>query len=120
MKPGLPSDVRDALDALLGTQDAAHRALLRQVPHLQVTVRCPCACGTTYFELDTDAVPAAPLPAGTLVAAEAQVYDADEHCTGEVLAFARDGYLSWLEVCSWNDWSEDPLTLADALRLLRP
>ncbi|WP_330329317.1 hypothetical protein OHS33_05910 [Streptomyces sp. NBC_00536] len=115
MIPALPSDVADALTLLLGTQDATHLALRRQVPHLRVAGRCTCGCGTTYFDLDTDTVMAAPSPAGTVVAAEAQVYDADEACVGEVLAFARNGYLSWLEVCSWDD---GPATLADALRML--
>lgn len=59
---------------------------------------------------------AAPSPAGTGVAAEAQLYDVEEHCIGEVLAFARNGYLSWLEVCSMSD---SPVTLVDALRMLR-
>jgi hypothetical protein len=116
MTQGLPADVADALDLLLGTQDAAHLALSRQVPHLRVSGGCTCGCGTTYFDLDADAVTAAPLPAGTLVAADAQLYDSADHCIGEVLAFARNGYLSWLEVCSWG---EGTMTLADALRMLR-
>ncbi|MFJ6799100.1 hypothetical protein [Streptomyces sp. NPDC091268] len=113
---GLPADVTDALDVLLDAEDAAHLALRRQMPHLQVYERCSCGCGTAYFDLDTDAATAAPLRAGTGVAAEAQVYDEAGDCVGEVLAFARDGYLSWLEVCSWGDHT---LTLADALRCLR-
>ncbi|MET9959494.1 hypothetical protein ABZ128_10500 [Streptomyces sp. NPDC006326] len=116
MTLGLPSDVADALDVLLGTEDATHLALRRQVPHLRMAGRCSCGCGTTDFDLDTDTVTAAPLPAGTVVAAEVQLYDTAEHCIGEVLAFARNGYLSWLEVCSWSD---GPVTLADALRMLR-
>ncbi|MFZ3498448.1 hypothetical protein ACODT5_35355 [Streptomyces sp. 5.8] len=113
----MPSDVAAALDVLLGPADAAHGALRRQVPHLRVSGRCSCGCGTAYFELDTDGVPAAPLPAGTVVAAEAQLYDALEHCIGEVLAFAQNGYLAWLEVCSWSD--DGTVTLTDALRMLR-
>lgn len=114
---GLPSDVADALDVLLGTADATHGALRRQVPHLRVPGRCSCGCGTTYFDLDTEGVAAAPLPDGTVVAAEAQLYDAPEHCIGEVLAFAQNGYLAWLEVCSWSD--DGTVTPADALRMLR-
>lgn len=59
---------------------------------------------------------AAPSPAGTVVAAEAQLYDVEEHCIGEVLVFARNGYLSWLEVCSMSD---STVTLTDALQMLR-
>ncbi|MFF1414294.1 hypothetical protein ACFVX6_31640 [Streptomyces sp. NPDC058289] len=114
---GLPPDVAEALDVLLGTEDAVHRALRLQVPHLRATGRCSCGCGTTDFDLDAEAVAAAPLPAGTVVAAEAQLYDAAEHCIGEILAFTQNGRLAWLELCSWSD---TPLTLPDALRMLRP
>ncbi|MFF9430746.1 hypothetical protein [Streptomyces sp. NPDC014746] len=117
MTPELPSDVADALGLLLGTGDATHQALRRQVPHLRISARCTCGCGTTYFGLDADAVPAAPSPAGTVVVAQAQLFDAEEDWIGEVLAFARNGYLTWLEICSITD---SPLTLTDALRMLRP
>lgn len=116
MTLGLPSDVADALGFLLGTEDETHQALRQQVPYLRVAGRCTCGCGTTYFDLDADAVTAAPSPAGTVVAAEAQLYDAEEHCIGEVLAFARNGYLSWLEVCSMSD---STVTLTHALQMLR-
>ncbi|WP_407838609.1 hypothetical protein ACE1OC_23170 [Streptomyces sp. DSM 116496] len=115
--PGLPSDVTAALDVLLGTEDAIHRALRLQVPYLRTAGRCSCGCGTTHFDLDTEKVAAAPLPVGTVVAAEVQLYDTVEDCIGEVLAFTRNGFLSWLEVCSWSD---EPVTLTDALRMLRP
>ena len=36
---------------------------------------------------------------------------------GEILVFTQNGYLSWLEVCSWTD--ERDLTLADAGRRLQ-
>ncbi|MGW1773149.1 hypothetical protein [Streptomyces sp. NPDC002104] len=117
----LPPDVAAALDAVLDAvlspQHPVHRTLRRQVPHLRVTGRCSCGCGTTYFDLDTDRVAAAPTPAGTVVAAEVQLCDAAEDCVGEILAFTRNGFLTWLEVCSWSD---EPITLTDALRMLRP
>ncbi|MEU5284407.1 hypothetical protein N7925_32485 [Streptomyces sp. CA-278952] len=42
-----------------------------------------------------------PAPTGpsTVVAAEGQLGTE----AGEVRVFTQDGYLSWLEVCSWND-----------------
>lgn len=60
---------------------------------------------------------AAPLPAGTVVAADARLCDAVGDCVGEVLAFAQNGYPAWLEVCSWSD--DGTPTPADALRMPR-
>ncbi|MFD9415150.1 hypothetical protein ACFWC9_10565 [Streptomyces goshikiensis] len=46
-----------------------------------------------------------------------ELFGADGETIGEVLVFAEDGYLAWLEVCSW---SEDTFTLNDAHRMLCP
>jgi hypothetical protein len=114
----LPDDVADVLAALLDASDPAHAALLRQVPHLSVSARCGCGCGTAYFALDTDAADPAPTGPGTVVAAEAALVTAAGEYPGEVLVFARDGHLAWLEVCSWSDDTE--VTLAAARDWLRP
>lgn len=117
MSQPLPAEVTEALDALLNANDPVHRALRAQIPHLGVRERCTCGCGTTYFEIDAGAVAPASTGPGTRVAAEAQaVTEAGEH-VGEILVFAENGHLSWLEVCSWTD--ERDLTLADATRWLR-
>ncbi|WP_328718475.1 hypothetical protein OHT52_02645 [Streptomyces sp. NBC_00247] len=100
---GLPPDVADVLDLILNPDDPVHAALRRQVPHLGVTSRCTCGCGTAHFALDPAEVEPAPTGPGTVVAAEAQLFAASGECVGEVLAFARAGYLSWVEVCSWSD-----------------
>ncbi len=60
---------------------------------------------------------AAPTAPGTVVAAEAQLVTEAGECPGEVLVFTQNGYLSWLEVCSWSDDIE--VTLVAALRWLR-
>lgn len=60
---------------------------------------------------------AAPLPAGIVVAAEAQPYDAAEDRVGEVLAFTQNGYPARLEVCPWSDGGT--VTPTDALRMPR-
>jgi hypothetical protein len=113
----LPADVAFVLDAVLDETDPAHAVLRRQVPHLRVSGHCTCGCGTAYFELDTASVESAPSRPGTVVAAETQIYLEDGDCAGEVLVFAENGYLSWLEVCSWSDTVD--VTLDTAQQSLR-
>ncbi|MFB7949862.1 hypothetical protein ACFC6L_33710 [Kitasatospora phosalacinea] len=120
MTEHLPPDVAEVLDALLGDDDPVHLALRVQLPHLRVRERCTCGCGTAYFDLDAAAVRPAPSGPRTVVAAEALIRTGDGDCPGEVLVFARGGYLSWLEVCSWSDDTEVTLALARrSLRTLR-
>ncbi|MFB6672971.1 hypothetical protein ACFCWG_11350 [Streptomyces sp. NPDC056390] len=117
MNESLPADVADVLAAVLNTDNPVHVALRRQVPHLTVRTRCTCGCGTAYFELDTSEVEPAPTGPSTVVAAEAQLVTEAGECPGEVLVFTQDGYLSWLEVCSWSDDIE--VTLAAARHWLQ-
>ncbi len=117
----LPDDVAGVLAALLDPADPVHAALLRQVPHLRVTGRCGCGCGSADFALDVRTVAAAATGAMTVVAAEATLLTGDGECPGEVLLFAQGGYLSWLEVCSWSDDTEVTLAAARGwLRARRP
>jgi hypothetical protein len=118
MTENLPDDVAYVLDLLLKADEPVHAMLRRQVPQLRVQSRCSCGCGTAFFALDTDQVEPAPTGPSTVVAADAQLYTETGECPGEVLVFAQDGYLSWLEVCSWSDDVE--VTLAAARRWLQP
>lgn len=117
MDQPLPAEVAEALDVVLIASDPVHRVLRDQVAHLGVQGRCSCGCGTTYFDLDVGAVVPAATGQGTVVAASAQLVTEAGEYPGEILVFAQNGYLSWLEVCSWTD--EFVLTLADANRWLR-
>ncbi|MFC7992043.1 hypothetical protein ACFUV2_22310 [Streptomyces pilosus] len=117
MNESLPADVADVLAAVLNTDNPVHVALRRQVPHLSVRARCTCGCGTAYFDLDTSDAEPAPTGPSTVVAAEAQLVTEADECPGEVLVFTQDGYLSWLEVCSWSDDIE--VTLAAARHWLQ-
>lgn len=112
MSGALPADVAEVLGVLLGGEDPVHAALRAQMPHLRLTRRCTCECGTAYFDLDTTAVSPAQSGPGTVVAAEAQILTDNGDCPGEVLVFAQAGYLSWLEVCSWSDGIKATLALA--------
>lgn len=116
MNQPLPAEVVETLDAVLSATDPAHRALRDQLPLLGVQGRCGCGCGTTYFDIDVDVAISAPTGPATVVAASAQLVTEAGTYPGEVLVFAQNGYLSWLEVCSWTD--EFKLTLADAVRWL--
>ncbi|WUT08491.1 hypothetical protein OG802_32435 [Streptomyces sp. NBC_00704] len=91
-----------------------HVALRRQLPHLSVLSRCSCGCGTAFFAVRTDEVEAAPTGPGTVVAASAQFLTEAGEYPGEVLVFTQDGYLSWLEVCSWSDDTEVSLSVPGA------
>ncbi|WEH15306.1 hypothetical protein [Streptomyces sp. VNUA24] len=117
MNESLPVDVADVLAAVLSGDTPAHIALQRQVPHLSVRARCTCGCGTAYFMLDTSKVEPAPTGPGTVVAGKAQLVTEAGECPGEVLVFTQDGYLSWVEVCSWSDDIE--VTLAAARHWLQ-
>ncbi|MFD9128415.1 hypothetical protein [Kitasatospora sp. NPDC059571] len=108
----LPAEVAAVLDAVLGRDGEVRAALRRQIPHLGVRARCGCGCGTAYFDLDTGSVQPAPVAGGTRVAAEALLYTESGDCPGEVLVFTHDGFLSWLEVCSWSDDVEVTMTAA--------
>lgn len=116
MHQPLPAEVAETLDAVLSANDPAHRALRDQIPHLGAQGRCECGCGTTYFDIDVSAATSAPTGPGTVVAASAQLVTEAGLYPGEVLVFAQNGYLSWLEVCSWTD--DFKLTLTDAVRWL--
>ncbi|WP_371798038.1 hypothetical protein OHB02_28350 [Streptomyces albidoflavus] len=117
MNESPPADVADVLAAVLNTDHPVHVALRRQVPHLSVRARCTCGCGTAYFDLDTSDVEPAPTSPSTVVAAEAQLVTEAGECPGEVLVSTQDGYLAWLEVCSWSDDIE--VTLAAARHWLQ-
>lgn len=117
MPDPLPADVADVLAELLDPADPVHAVLLRQVPHLRVTGRCGCGCGSPDFALDTGEVEPAPTGAGTVVAVEAPLFTETGECPGEVLVFTQGGRLSWLEVCSWSDDVE--VTVAAARDWLR-
>lgn len=118
MTEALPDDVAHVLDTALCLAGAPSGIELgMQIRHLRVRKRCVCGCGSTYFSLDTDAVAPAPALTGTRLVGDVEVFGAGQETVGQVQVFTEDGYLAWLEVCSWD---EDRFTLADAHRRLCP
>ncbi|MFD8803329.1 hypothetical protein [Streptomyces atroolivaceus] len=118
MIEALPDDVAHVLDFALSFAGAPSGVQLgMQIRHLRVQKRCACGCGSTYFSLDVDAVAPALTLTGTQVVGDMEVLGERQETIGQVQVFTEDGYLAWLEVCSWND---DSFTLADAHRRLCP
>ncbi|MEV7597234.1 hypothetical protein AB0O91_07545 [Kitasatospora sp. NPDC089797] len=114
--PRPPAEAVALLEALLGADTPADRALRAQIPHLRVTGGCACPCAGLDFDLDDTApVPSVPVPGRP--AAEATVVDADGEPIGGVLVFATEGRLSALEVYTWAD---EPMTRLPSPDRLRP
>ncbi|WP_405647881.1 hypothetical protein [Streptomyces sp. NBC_00019] len=98
MAEPLSPEVAATLRALLAGSDAVSGALLAQVPHTRVVGRCRCGCATVDLEVDRTVV--APAPSHDNPAVDAG-YTAP-HSAG-VMVFAKDGYLSLLEIYSVSD-----------------
>ncbi|WP_316520034.1 hypothetical protein [Kitasatospora brasiliensis] len=109
----LPTEAVRLLEALLRNDDPTHRALLAQLPHLRVTGRCACPCASIDFTPDRAAVAA---PGAGNPVAEALIVDADGEPVGGALVFTQDGYLSALEVHTWQD---EPITRLPSPERLR-
>jgi hypothetical protein len=100
-RPLLPEE-RATLLALLNHADFDGRdALLAQVDSARVDSECSCGCATVGFSVD----PRAPSAAKTYrpIPNEAEVLDADDENIGGVIVFTEAGYLSSLEIFSWDD-----------------
>jgi hypothetical protein len=106
---------RDALVAVLSHADFAGRAaLLEQVDAARVVGGCDCGCATVDLAIEhappSDAI-AYPIPS------EATILDAHGEAIGGVLVFARDGYLTQLEVYGNGDEPINPFPPIDRLAL---
>ncbi|MEV7883104.1 hypothetical protein ACWD3I_11895 [Streptomyces sp. NPDC002817] len=102
MAEPLSPEVAATLRALLAGSDPVSGALLAQVPHTRVVGRCRCGCATVDLEVDRTAV--APAPPHDNPAADAGYTDPR---SAGVMVFAKDGYLSLLEIYSA---SEEPIS----------
>ncbi|GAA4883994.1 hypothetical protein [Kitasatospora terrestris] len=113
----LPPEAVELLQALLRDDTPAHRALRSQIPHLRVTGGCPCPCPSLDFgPAEVGEVAVEPAPVTGQPVAEAVVLDAAGQEIGGVMVFAHDGYLSNLEVYTWEDAPMAGLPAPDRLR----
>jgi hypothetical protein len=111
----LLAEERAALLALLDFADFAGRDALReQASVVRAVGECPCGCATVGLVVD----PACPSAGRTYrpIPNEADVLDADGENVGGVIVFADDGYLSGLEIFSYED-PINPFPPLDELRL---
>lgn len=88
-------EVAATLDALLTGSDPVSSALRAQLPYARVVGRCGCGCATVDVAVDHTAVP--PAPAHGSPAADAWYAEPED---AGVMVFAKDGYLSLLEIYS--------------------
>ena len=102
MAEPLSPEATATLNALLAGTDPVSSALRAQIPHARVTDRCGCGCVTVDLEVDRSVVP--PATSASHPAADAWY---EEPKDAGVMVFARDGYLSLLEIYSS---ASDPIT----------
>ncbi|WP_367138183.1 MULTISPECIES: hypothetical protein [Streptomyces] len=94
----LPAGAVATLETLLAGPDPVSSALRAQIPYARVAGGCDCGCATLDLTVDRTAVP--PALAASTPAAEAW-YEVPENAG--VMVFARDGYLSLLEIYTAGD-----------------
>ena len=115
-RPLLPIE-RDVLLAILGYADFVGRdQLVEQVDSARVVGYCPCPCASIALEVS----PTAPesIGGGYPIRNEAQLLDASGESIGGVIVFTEGGYLSYLEIHTWDeDAAISPLPPLDRLRL---
>ena len=88
------------LAALLALDFLGADALRCQMDSARVVGQCPCGCATVYLEVDRKACPRS--PASRPLPAEANVMDDDGNPIGGVIIFTQAGYLSSLELYSYD------------------
>jgi hypothetical protein len=120
-RPELPRPLvaaeREVLLALLNLADFPGRdALVSQVEFARVDGYCACPCASFSLVVDPDA----PQAFGTLRPApnEADVVDADGALVGGIILFTEDGYLSYVDVHSYDE-PISPMPPVERLRLRR-
>lgn len=98
----LTEQERSLLEALLSQEFAGSLELLEQLAAGEAQRGCGCGCGTINLRVDKNLAPPAILT-GALAPGEAEVLSADGESMGGLIVFARDGYLSCMEIYTWGD-----------------
>ena len=109
----LTENERLLLEALTSQSFAGAEGLRRQIQWASAQPGCGCGCGTINLRCDEDQAEPAPV-AKSPVPGEAHVLDDRGDVIGGLLLFARNGYLSALEIFTFGD--PGPLPSADRIR----
>lgn len=115
--PRAMSDAERAmLDFMLAVDDARIAPLRVQADHARVVSLCGCGCATINLVVERVAAPVAPGLPYAVVDASRRRPLADDDCY-DMIVFARDGWLSSLEVV----WYREPIAvLPDPATLTQP
>ena len=90
----------DVLSSLLALDFSGVTELRCQAPSARVVGTCSCGCASVELEVDKEHCP--PSSAGRPIPAEATVLDRSGNPIGGVIVFLEAGYLSYLEIYSFD------------------
>ncbi|MFE0022171.1 hypothetical protein [Amycolatopsis sp. NPDC059021] len=96
----LSREVLAVLDRLLPADDPVAAGLRAQLPHARMSPGCECGCATVHLHVATGEV--APVESPRREFAAARVEAADGTPRGGILLLVDGGYLSWLEIYSYD------------------
>lgn len=101
-RPGRPLTDPESrvLSALLALDFSGVTELRCQAPSARVVGKCLCGCASV--ELEVDRTQCAPSGAGRPIPAEATVLDPSGKAVGGIIVFLDAGYLSYLEIYSFD------------------
>ena len=109
----LRPDEQAMLDFMLAVDDPRVAPLRAQARHARVVSLCDCGCATVNLAVDRAAAPMAPgLPYAVVDASRRRPFNGDDFY--EMIVFARDGWLSSLEIV----WYREPISVFPDLATL--
>ena len=88
------------LSSLLAFDFPGVTELRCQAPSARVVGKCSCGCASVELDVDKELCP--PSPAGRPIPAQATVLDLSGNPVGGVIVFLKAGYLSYLEMYSFD------------------
>jgi len=88
------------LSGLLALDFPGVTELRCQAPSAQVVGKCSCGCASVELEVNKEECP--PSTAGRPISAQATVLDHSGNAVGGIIVFLNQGYLSYLEIYSFD------------------
>ena len=98
----LTSNECELLELLTAQDFPGAEELRSQVDYALAQAGCGCGCGTINLEVDRSVVSKAELTRQP-IRGEADLIDSSGQSIGGLIVFAREGYLTGLEVFTWGD-----------------